>query len=238
MDREPPNGMSRLVALMVRLPIDFFVMGMDLMMRNVWVMQDAIEETADGRTAGTLGLGGADLTPTDASVVYGAGATVAPAFGGLEMQTSHSEQEGKQMGIDLGGDDAKNVSYWITFVKPDFVATLQDERDETIDYATDEGSFGGLKMGDFFQQLTTGEILLPSAWNPSKLPEDYTIGTNKSGKKVLHRIPDRDKKYIRVKMKLNWRHPIPDAEREKDKVDELRGIRSALQNIERQLGEE
>ena len=136
--------------------------------------------------------------------------------------------------VDLGGDDVKNVTYWISFVKPDFVATLTSPNDETIDYATDEGSFGGLKIGQFFQDLAAKQVLWPmKAWGTKTPSSEYDAykAWNIQGKPVLTNIPDKDRKYIRFNLRLNWRQPQPDAEREKDKVEVLREIRDAVRDL-------
>jgi hypothetical protein len=148
-----------------------------------------------------------------------------------------AEKEKKTMpSIDLGGDDLKNISYWITFDKPDFVVDLQPEMKETIDFASDEGSFGGLKIGAFFQDLAAGRVPWPALWDVTKPGRDYhkKIDT-KTGKAYLKDIPLRDRKFIRITLRLNWRRPQPDAEREKDKVEVLREIRDELGKMPKKL---
>jgi hypothetical protein len=139
------------------------------------------------------------------------------------------------MAIDLGGDDVKNVSYWITFIKPDFVATLQSVRDETIDYATTEGSFGGLKLGSFFLDLQSKppRVRWPMEWTTPPSKEYVKLVQFEEGQQVefLTDIPDKDRQYVRVNLKLNWRRPQPDAEREKEKVSVLREIRDNIEKL-------
>jgi hypothetical protein len=208
---------------MVKAPLDIFMASLDLFVKTMRDFQVVFNETADSLTADvfaddegaqdwfglTNGGGDAGFPPGQADV-------------GREVQ-SDSRRETRMADIDLGGDDVKNVSYWISFVKPDFVATLQTMKDETIDYATNEGSFGGLKIGEFFENLAQGNIPMPKEW--TKLPTtEYKL--HPSG--YLKAIPDRDRKYIRFNLKLNWRQPLPDAERERDKVEVLREIRDRL----------
>jgi hypothetical protein len=126
---------------------------------------------------------------------------------------------------DLSGDDAKSVSYWITFVKPDLVATLQGMETETIDYATDAGSYGGLKLGEYLERLTGHRAPLPAEWKDLSLPLGYETDRARS---LLLEIPESDRKYIKFNCRVNWRQPMPAAEREKDKVEVLREIREAL----------
>jgi hypothetical protein len=137
---------------------------------------------------------------------------------------------------DLGGDDAKNISYWITFVKPDFVATLQEMLTETIDYATDAGSYGGLKIGEFLTRLAARPpgappgIPFPQEWVGKTLPTTYTTAPPPPGdtRPRLLGIPLADRKFIKFNYKVNWRQPVPEAEREKEKIEVLREIRDRI----------
>jgi hypothetical protein len=126
---------------------------------------------------------------------------------------------------DLSGDGAKNVSYWITFVKPGLVATLQDVETETIDYATDAGNYGGLRVGEYLARLADHRAPLPTAWKDLSLPHGYE--TDK-GRSLLLGIPEGDRKYIQFSYRVNWRQPAPAAEREEAMVEVLREIRDAL----------
>ena len=81
---------------------------------------------------------------------------------------------------DLGGDDLKCVSYRITFVKPDFEATLQPAQEDIVDYPTNETAFAGRKVAEFFDRLRTEGIPWPSAWKES--PGDgYPESASRSG---------------------------------------------------------
>jgi hypothetical protein len=130
---------------------------------------------------------------------------------------------------DLGGDGAKNVSFWITFIRPDLVATLQPMQTETIDYPTDAGSYGGLKIGEFLQNIgPQGKgVPFPVEWQNKKLPTGYTVEPLLNPR-VLRDIPAAERKYIKFNYQINWRQPIPDAEREKEKVEVLREIRDRI----------
>lgn len=126
---------------------------------------------------------------------------------------------------DLGGNDAKSVSYWITFIKPDLLATLQGRQTEVIDYATDAGSYGGLKIAEYLQRLADRKASLPGEWKDLSLPPGYATD---EGKSLLLDIPQNDRKYIKLNYTIDWRQPMPEAERETEKVAVLREIRGAL----------
>jgi hypothetical protein len=126
---------------------------------------------------------------------------------------------------DLGGEDARSVSYWITFLKPGLVATLQGMQTEVIDYATDAGSFGGLKLAEYLQRLAASKAPLPDEWKGLSLPPGYATD---EGASLLLDIPQGDRKYIRLDYRVNSRQPVPQAEREKQKVEALREVRDAV----------
>jgi hypothetical protein len=126
---------------------------------------------------------------------------------------------------DLAGDDAKSVSYWITFIKPDLVATLQDMQTDIINYATDAGSYCGLTIAEYLQRLAARKASLPGEWKDLSLPPGYATD---EGKSLLLDIPQNDRKYIKVNYRIDWRQAVSEAERETEKVEALREIRDAL----------
>lgn len=224
--------MNRLLSYMLKLPVGLFVAGMDMFLRSMREFQGVFEEVVDDLTnksaasvASALSGPAADATGCadwhPGPQPWGSGANDFSPFG---------KEKRAMASIDLGGDDVKNVTYWISFVKPDFVATLTSPHDETIDYATDEGSYGGLIIGKFFEDLKKEDILWPKMWGDKVPSPEYKRAKrwNDRGQQVLTDIPEKDRKYLRFHLRLNWRQPQPDAEREKDKVDVLREIRDAI----------
>src|SRR5262249_5360225 len=122
--------------------------------------------------------------------------------------------------------------------KPDFVANLQGMLTETIDYSTDAGSYGGLKIGDFMTTLAAPPPLpvnlgipYPPEGAGETLPlRDTTLplpGPRHVPIRLLE-IPLTDRKYIKFNYKVNWRQPVPEAEREKEKIEVLREIRDRI----------
>ena len=71
---------------------------------------------------------------------------------------------------DLSGDDLKYVSYSVIFTKRDFEATLQGEREELVDWATDEGGFAALKISDFLTRLAERPRQIPFEWRGGNHP--------------------------------------------------------------------
>jgi hypothetical protein len=127
---------------------------------------------------------------------------------------------------DLSGDDVKTVGYWIGFRKPDFETTLQERRDETIDYSTTAESFAGIKLMDFLERLEKTGIRYPSNWKV-KPDSDYKVVKTPSGR-TLKGIPRRDRRYIDVQVVVAFRRPKQDPKYDKQQVDVLRQIRDKL----------
>jgi hypothetical protein len=225
------DGVSRLLVYILKMPLGMFAAGLDLFLRTVREFQEVFNEAADSVMADVAGgPGGPAAEGWPAEV--GGPAPPQPGPGPAKYpDTQPGEKERASMNDqDLGGDDAKNISYWITFIKPDYVATLQGLRTETIDYASDAGSYGGQKIGEFYQSMAAPNgIAYPQEWLNKSLPRGYgvlppppAVPTN------LTLIPFEDRKYIKFNYTVNWRQPVPEAEREKEKVEVLREIRDAL----------
>jgi hypothetical protein len=227
--------MNRFLVTVLKMPLKLFVASLDLFLGTVRDFQAAFNEAADSvlTEPGPLAVPGASA----ASPAEEAGETSIPRPGPGRHKVPEilpSEKEIITMtDQDLGGDDAKNISFWITFVKPDFVATLQAMQTETIDYATDAGSYGGLKIGEFMTALAARPLGIPypTEWAAKTLPTGYATAPPQAPGVIPLRllgIPPMDRKYIKFNYKVNWRQPVPEAEREKEKIEVLREIRDRL----------
>lgn len=253
----PDDGsVSRIVALMFRWPVDVFVTGVDLVVGGLQEFRAAVSPTppadwAHARAAVVAALADSGLTPIgewgrepvgptlpgDASRDSNVEWTNQPdRLTGEPGQTgdTFTRRETQQMPvIDLGGDDIKRVTYCITFDKTDFVATLLEGK-ETIDYPTDEGSFGGLKMGRLFQLMQSRKILWPEVWGQKAPSAGFgKLITWVDGRLVayLTSIPPYEQKHLRFNITLDWRRAPAETEREKDKVNALREISEGVKLI-------
>jgi hypothetical protein len=128
---------------------------------------------------------------------------------------------------DLTGDDVKTVGYWITFQKPDYETTLQDRRDETIDYSTTAKAFAAQKLMDFMARLSTEGIPIPANWDWDDLPsKGYVVKRNRrTRERRLFGIPLEDRRYIDAEVVLTFRRPKQDPNYDRQKVEILREIR-------------
>jgi len=105
------------------------------------------------------------------------------------------------------------VRYRIVFTKPGLEVILE-ENQEIIDYATDRGSLGGLKVGHFMNQMARGEVSRPARWK--EVGNDYPPGA--TGDKGWS-IPEEDLQYVgfeyQVIRRVPWQGPDGDRDRER-----------------------
>lgn len=123
-------------------------------------------------------------------------------------------------GQDLGGDDLKVVRYRIIFTKRDYEATLY-EGEETVSYPTDGGSYGGLKVAQFFRRVSLHQISRPQKWIDANYPPNTTSNTD-------WEIPDEDQRYVTFLYEVLGRIEREEAEYDKQKVKILGEIRDRL----------
>ena len=119
---------------------------------------------------------------------------------------------------DLSGEAPKFVTYSIVFTKRDFEATLQHEREEVVDYDTDGGSFGALKVSEFLHSLND-RLSVPHEWRDGAGgrpgPDEeygYLPSIEEDGVGTYSNIPDEDRKYIRFLYAVTCRMQKPDHE--------------------------
>lgn len=210
------RDLSRLLGFMFRLPLEVAVTTMDIFLRTVQEFPTLFDAAAsrtkaapdDGSDLQTQPLGGPPCGA--ASLLPG---LPCPKEGPMSYDD-----------CDLSGDDAKTIEYTITFIKPDYVDALEKRKIITIDYPTTVENFKGLRIGEFLKKLANRRgVELPARWRNLTLPRGYRVRRGR-----LLTIPPEDHRYIVCDIKLISRHEIPDAKREKEKVDVLREIRDRL----------
>jgi hypothetical protein len=123
---------------------------------------------------------------------------------------------------DLAGNDLKLVRYSILFTKPDAETVLQGDREEVLDYATNGGSFGALKVAAFLGDLQKDGIPWPAGWK--QRPGE---GYQEPGQ-PLRDIPVADRKYIVIVFEVVSRQPKEQREADDARVEALREIRDRL----------
>ena len=136
-------------------------------------------------------------------------------------------EDGNMPDLDLSGDDLKYVSYSIIFTKRDYETTLQHEKQEIVDYATDGGSYGGLKIAEFFEKVARGDVPRPALWETSYAPLRPVEG-QPNKQTWLPCFPREDRKYVKFIYRVDRHLPKGEADYEKQQVKVLREIRDRI----------
>ena len=139
----------------------------------------------------------------------------------LQIRNHASQEVTKMADQDLGGDDLKYVSYSILFTKRDVEASLEKEQHAVVNYSTDGGSFGALKIAEFMQKVGKGQVTRPDVWRESNYPPGAVDDKHWT-------IPAEDLKYINFVYSVDRRLPRQETEYAKDQVRVLREIRDRL----------
>jgi hypothetical protein len=210
-DRGRTGAMSDLFAQAMRLPLSAIMFSVEWMLR---AMQ---------------GLQGGSPPPALTNPAQGTAGTGEPP---ASNRPSTSPQEGwttMDSDQDLSGDDLKFVSYAILFTKRDLEATLEKSKEELINYSTDGGSFGALKIADFLAKVGEGKVKRPQVWADNNYPPGYEPGQPLN-------IPHEDRRYIRFVYAVEDRLDRQSAHYDRDQTKALQEISSALSGLSAKIG--
>ena len=230
--------MRELLNLMVRLPFTMLSGGASVFLRSAQEMELAISRAIDEFSEGDAQqpLPSPLLQPNDDT-------SYQLPIDHQENHINRSEDLDKERvdmheyddhvrrdSQDLSGDELKFVSYSIIFTKRDFEATLQAEREEIVDYDTDGGAFGALKLSEYFEELRSGKAI-PREWGSQSRgrPSPATGYGFKDDK--YSRIPCEDRKYIRFVYSVMKRVKKSTNEYERDQRDAQRQIADSIGRI-------
>jgi len=159
--------MIKFLGQIMKIPMAVLASGMEMMARTMKEIQRSFENNIDvasdglAQTLSDMADGGA--TASVVAEKRGDGAVDTP------QQTGNKEED--DMGDqDLSGDDVKVVRYRIIFTKRDFEAVLDKAEEELVDYPTDGGSLGGIKVAEFMSKVQSDAINLPAEWRGKEYP--------------------------------------------------------------------
>jgi hypothetical protein len=134
-----------------------------------------------------------------------------------DKETGKMDQNYDGRDQDLSGDDLKYVRYSIIFTKADLEATLQQDKDDLLTYATDGASYGWIKLNEFFSRVQkTPMDPKPEVW----IRNDYPT----PGHKWDGFLPERDKRYVEFVYGVERRVPKNTADYDKEQSDSLKEI--------------
>jgi hypothetical protein len=213
-----PNSVMRLMTEMMRLPFTAFVYSFEIFVRTMQGMQRMADQ-GFATLAGDIAQSSNDRGAGNESTIAGMGAD-------RNQQTTHEEENVMWDDQDLSGDDLKYVSYSILFTKRDFEATLEEQKQDLVNYPTNGGSYGGLKIAHFMKKVGEGKIKRPEEWKEPG--NSYPPGASGD---YFTEIPKDDERYITFIYKVDRRLDRQDADRDKQKLEALRGIRSSIDKV-------
>ena len=197
------NGVLKLMGQMMRLPFTALIYSFEILVRTVRGMQHMADQ-------GFETLAGADSN----------------------QPTTHEEEENVMWDDqDLSGDDLKYVNYQILFTKRDFEATLDKQQQDLVSYPTNGGSYRGLKIAHFMDDVSKGKVKRPAEWRQSG--NDYPPGATGDS---FTSIPVEDERYITFIYSVVRRIPREGKEYDRDQVRELRGIKKGIDNVGSKIG--
>jgi hypothetical protein len=153
---------------------------------------------------------------------------VTETFGDSSDQTTQKEDE-IMSDQDLSGDDLKYVSYSILFTKRDLEATLKEEKQDVVNYSTNGGSYGGLKLAHFMKKVGEGKVKRPEVWRENNYPPNAVDENHWT-------IPKEDEKYITFIFWVDKRIPRESKEYDREQVKELRGIKQSIDSVGKKIG--
>ena len=128
---------------------------------------------------------------------------------------------------DLRDDMLKLVRYKILFVKRGYEDVLLQDVEELVHDNVTEADYIGWKIAAFIQKLPDRQTKVPSKWK-----SEYPV--NEAGKPpyregdVLLRLPEDDKKYLRVYYEILDRYAREQFKYEEVQLDVLKEIRDRL----------
>ncbi|HEU4386684.1 MAG TPA: hypothetical protein VFV34_02725 [Blastocatellia bacterium] len=215
--------MMHFFSQMMRLPLKAFAYTFEMFVKTMQGLQRMADQSIDAMENGmTQTLGGG--FGGDAPAVNIAAESVLAEIGSkqAEITTDTFGQEEREMSDqDLSGDDLKYVSYSILFTKPDLEATLEEQKEDLVNYSTNGGSYGGLKIAHFFGKVSNKKVKRPQVWIDNKYPE------NAKGD-YEWTLPQDDEKYVTFIYQVDRRLLKGDANYPKEQVKVLKEIRDRL----------
>lgn len=204
------------------LPVATFFYSLEMFAKTVQGIQEMVSHSMNAMAGEITQL--FDNTPSGKSDAPSA--VPSDTHNGRAPTTTQTPQQKERHmpDQDLGGDDLKYVRYSIVFTKRDYETTLQADRLELVDYATDGASYGGLKLVEFF--TNPRGFPHPQEWTGT---DAYPLGAETKDPLTINDIPDEDRKYVTFIYQVDRRLP-------KNADDYEKRQARALEAISRKIG--
>jgi hypothetical protein len=236
-DEKQSGSFMRLFGQMMILPFTVFIQGMELFIKTIQGMQRATEEGMDVMAGGMPeGSGTASTNQTDLAT----STTGAATGGALEDNTTTNLKERINMDDrDLSDDKKlKLVRYKILFIKRDYEVAFP-EVEELVSDSMDETAYTAWKVAEFIQRLN--ETPVPrEKWGggtDEKVKPNYPKNSRgdllaqfdvKAGRWMIHKLPEADKKYLRVYFQVLDRYDREEFKYHEQQIKVLEEIRDRI----------
>jgi hypothetical protein len=235
-DREEKTSGSfmRLFGQMMMLPFTVFIQGMELFIKTIQGMQRATEEGMDV-VAGEMTQVSDTTSDNQSDLALSSSET-----SGVTKDVGATNQKEK---IDMDDRDLsdnkklKLVRYKILFIKRDYEVAFP-EVEELVSDSMDDTAYTAWKVAEFIQRLSDTPV--PSKWGAAK---DWNNGKNdkakpkypppddpefKDGRWVIRRLPEGDKKYLRVYFEVLERYDREEFKYHERQIEVLEEIRDRI----------
>ena len=208
--------MTKVFTQLFRFPLAIVVYSMEAFLNALRDIQRATDQTldavADGLTR-TLFNEPAGENAADHSLADGASSK--------DDKQNTDKEERKMPDQDLGGTGLKYVSFSILFTKPDLEATLEQQQEVLVNYATNGESFAALRIAEFFGRNRDGQVRRPAVWRENNYPADAVD-------EFHWEIPEDDRRYVTFIYQVDRRLDKGDPNYPKEQVRVLKEIRDRL----------
>lgn len=232
-DERTSGSFMRLFGQMMMLPFTVLIQGMELFIKTMQGMQRATDEGMDviagemTQASNTASDNQSDLassSPETSNVIKDDGAT------NLKEKTNMDDR-------DLSDDKKlKLVRYKILFIKRDYEVAFP-EREELVSDSMTDTAYTAWKVAEFIQRLN--ETPVPhEKWgggtDPAeepRYPKDSRgnlLARFEDGRWVIHRLPEADKKYLRVYFEVLDRYDREEFKYEERQIEVLEEIRDRI----------
>ena len=219
------NSVLSLMGQMMRLPFTALIYSFEILVRTVRGMQRVADQGFETLTGDSGQNSNEPQGTANVSTITGGGAD-------RNQQTTREEEESVMWDDqDLSGDDLKYVSYSILFTKRDLEATLEQETQDLVNYSTNGGSYGGLKIAHFMKKVAEGKARRPDEWKEPG--NNYPPGASGD---FFTSIPKDDERYITFIYRVDRRISRQEADYDKQKVNALKGIKSGIDDLSAKIG--
>lgn len=220
----------RLFGQMVMLPFTVFVQGMELFIKTIQGIQKATDEGMN------VMVGGTTQTPVEATGASDLmSKTNSETAGVIEDDAATTLKEKIDMSdTDLSGKQLKLVRYKILFIKRDYEIAFP-EAEELVADSMEDTAYTAWKVAEFIQRLN--ETAVPHKWGGSKdikvrpkYPKDdgVLLAKYEEGKWVIHKLPEDDKKYLRVYFEVLERYDREEFKYHERQIEVLEEIRDRI----------